>query len=76
MRGILTADRPVLEVLAQRLLVKEVVDEGELREIMGLPQRTRDPLPERVVETPPPKGGMVDDTRVLPAPAGEMGPEA
>ncbi|HEX7239330.1 MAG TPA: ATP-dependent zinc metalloprotease FtsH [Longimicrobiaceae bacterium] len=75
-RGILTADRAVLEVLAQRLLVKEVVDEGELREIMGLPPRTRDPLPERVVETPPPKGGMLDDTRVLPAPAGEIDPEA
>jgi cell division protease FtsH len=53
-RRLLTADRDVLEVLARRLLEKEVVDEGELREIMGLPQRTHEPAPERVVETPPP----------------------
>ncbi|HET7460545.1 MAG TPA: ATP-dependent zinc metalloprotease FtsH, partial [Longimicrobium sp.] len=40
-RRILTDDRGVLEVLAQRLLEKEVVDEAELREIMHLPPRTR-----------------------------------
>jgi cell division protease FtsH len=53
-RRLLTADRDVLEVLARRLLEKEVVDEAELREIMGLPPRTHEPAPERVVETPPP----------------------
>jgi cell division protease FtsH len=52
-RGILTADRALLEQLAQRLLETEVVDESELREIMGLPPRTREPSAERVVETPP-----------------------
>jgi cell division protease FtsH len=52
-RGILESDREVLEVLAQRLLEVEVVDEADLRQIMGLPPRTRDPLEERVVETPP-----------------------
>ncbi|HEY0021586.1 MAG TPA: ATP-dependent zinc metalloprotease FtsH [Longimicrobium sp.] len=55
-RRILTADRDVLEVLARRLLEKEVVDEAELREIMGLPPRTHEPPPERVVETPPVNG--------------------
>jgi cell division protease FtsH len=55
-RRILTADRDVLEVLARRLLEKEVVDEAELREIMGLPPRSHDPPPERVVETPPVNG--------------------
>ncbi|MBW3630831.1 MAG: ATP-dependent zinc metalloprotease FtsH [Gemmatimonadetes bacterium] len=54
-RGILTTDRGLLELLAQRLLETEVVDESELREIMGLPPRTRDPDPNRVVETPPVK---------------------
>jgi cell division protease FtsH len=53
-RGILTADAGILEVLAQRLLEREVVDEAELREIMGLPPRTREPSEATVVETPPP----------------------
>jgi cell division protease FtsH len=52
-RKLLTEDRPVLEVLARRLLEKEVVDEGELREIMGLPPRTHEPSEDRVVVTPP-----------------------
>jgi cell division protease FtsH len=54
-RGILTGVREILEVLAQRLLEKEVVDESELREIMGLPPRTREPDPSDVVAPPPPK---------------------
>ncbi len=53
-RTLLTADRQILEVLAQRLLEVEVVDEGELREIMGLPPRRHEPDESRVVETPPP----------------------
>jgi cell division protease FtsH len=53
-RGILTADSEILEILAQRLLDREVVDEGELREIMGLPPRKKEPSDARVVETPPP----------------------
>jgi cell division protease FtsH len=63
-RRILTDDRDVLEVLAKRLLEKEVVDEAELREIMQLPPRTREPSPERVV-TPPPAAplGAVDEPR-------------
>jgi cell division protease FtsH len=62
-RGILQGDRQVLEVLAQRLLETEVVDEAELREVMGLPPRTREPDPENVVATPPPKSaGGGDDT--------------
>jgi cell division protease FtsH len=52
-REILTADRAVLETLSQRLLEVEVVDEAELRRIMGLPPRTHEPSAERVVETPP-----------------------
>src|SRR4029450_6504317 len=52
-RRILPEDRDVLEVLARRLLEKEVVDEAELREIMQLPPRTREPSPERVVAPPP-----------------------
>jgi cell division protease FtsH len=52
-RGILEADREILETLAQRLLDREVVDESELREIMGLPPRTEAPAEERVVHTPP-----------------------
>jgi cell division protease FtsH len=52
-RRILTDDRGVLETLAQRLLEKEVVDEAELREIMNLPPRTREPSEDRVVVTPP-----------------------
>ncbi len=62
-RGILTADREVLEVLARRLLEKEVVDEAELREIMGLPPRTREPSPDRVVVTEPPSGVLGDGSR-------------
>jgi cell division protease FtsH len=63
-RRILTDDRAVLEVLAKRLLEKEVVDEAELREIMQLPPRTREPAPERVV-TPPPAAplGASDEAR-------------
>jgi cell division protease FtsH len=61
-RRLLTADRAVLETLAERLLEKEVVDEGELREIMGLPPRRHELDESRVVETPPPSpidgGGM------------------
>ncbi|HEU0014655.1 MAG TPA: ATP-dependent zinc metalloprotease FtsH [Longimicrobium sp.] len=60
-RKLLTADRDVLEVLARRLLEKEVVDEGELREIMGLPPRRHEPSPERVVVTDPPKAGLDPD---------------
>jgi cell division protease FtsH len=58
-RTILENDRQVLEVLAQRLLEVEVVDEADLRQIMGLPPRTREPLEERVVSPPPalPGGG-------------------
>jgi cell division protease FtsH len=52
-RTLLEADREILEVLAQRLLEKEVVDESELREIMGLPPRTRDAEDENVVVPPP-----------------------
>jgi cell division protease FtsH len=59
-RKLLTQDKAVLEVLAKRLLEKEVVDEGELREIMGLPPRRNEPGEDRVVETPPiaPLGGV------------------
>jgi cell division protease FtsH len=53
-RGILSADGEILETLAQRLLEREVVDESELREIMGLPPRTREPSEATVVEPPPP----------------------
>jgi cell division protease FtsH len=53
-RKLLTEDRQVLEVLAKRLLEKEVVDEGELREIMGLPPRRHEPGEDRAVVTPPP----------------------
>ena len=41
--------------IARRLLEVEVVDEGELRQIMGLPARTREPSEDRVVVTDPPK---------------------
>src|SRR5690606_30571227 len=61
-REILLADRDVLEVLAQRLLEKEVVDEAELREIMGLPPRRRED--EDNVVVPPaiePVGGASED---------------
>jgi cell division protease FtsH len=70
-RQILQKDRQVLEVLSQRLLEVEVVDEADLRRIMGLPPRTREPSEDRVVETPPPKSAEVDETQVLPAPAEE-----
>ncbi len=60
-REILRADREVLDILAQRLLEKEVVDEAELREIMGLPPRKKEPSGERVVDTPPPQGVPVGD---------------
>jgi cell division protease FtsH len=63
-RAILTDDRAALETLAQRLLEKEVVDEAELREIMNLPPRKREPSEERVVATPPPKGLGDDDTQL------------
>ncbi len=53
-RELLEADRDILEELSQRLLEVEVVDEAELRTIMGLPPRTKPLLPERMVETPPP----------------------
>ena len=55
-RRILEGDREILEKLAQRLLEKEVVDEAELREIMELPPRQREPLEQQIVETPPVKG--------------------
>jgi cell division protease FtsH len=50
---ILTADRDTLEALSQRLLETEVVDEHELREIMGLPPRKHDIPEDRVVAPPP-----------------------
>ncbi|HEY0018839.1 MAG TPA: ATP-dependent zinc metalloprotease FtsH [Longimicrobium sp.] len=72
-RRLLTQDRDVLEVLAKRLLEKEVVDEAELREIMGLPPRTHEPSPDRVVETPPPTplggGAQAAATAVEPSAA-------
>ncbi|HEX2202536.1 MAG TPA: ATP-dependent zinc metalloprotease FtsH [Longimicrobium sp.] len=57
-RRILTEDREVLEVLAKRLLEKEVVDEGELREIMGLPPRRHEVSEDRIVAPPPVNGVM------------------
>jgi cell division protease FtsH len=57
-REILTRDRDVLETLSQALLEKEVVDESELRQIMGLPPRTQPVPEERVVVTEPPKGSL------------------
>ncbi|MGI9179796.1 MAG: ATP-dependent zinc metalloprotease FtsH [Longimicrobiaceae bacterium] len=60
-RQILKADREVLDILAQRLLEKEVVDEAELRQIMGLPPRRKEPPGERVVETLPPQGVPAGD---------------
>jgi cell division protease FtsH len=70
-RRILTDDRAVLEVLAQRLLEKEVVDEAELREIMQLPPRTRPPSEERVVAPPPAAPLGMDDARAASSPADE-----
>jgi cell division protease FtsH len=52
-REILEHDRHTLDVLAARLLETEVVDEEDLREIMGLPPRTRPVDEGRVVHTPP-----------------------
>ncbi len=76
-REILTADREILEVLSRRLLEVEVVDEGDLRRIMGLPPRTHEPLEERVVEPPPPGSGGNDVTAVYPAAdEGRVPPEA
>ena len=63
-RRILTQDRDVLEVLSQRLLEVEVVDEADLRRIMNLPPRTHEPSEDRIVVPPPPKAGLGDgDTR-------------
>ncbi len=56
-RKILEADREALEALSQALLEREVVDEAELRQIMGLPVRTKAPAEERVVHTPPAGSG-------------------
>jgi hypothetical protein len=50
---ILSADRAILEALAQRLLEVEVVEEHELREIMGLPPRKQEPSEDRVIAPPP-----------------------
>lgn len=68
-REILQADREILDVLAQRLLEKEVVDEAELREIMGLPPRTRDD-DQNVVVPPPidPVAGVADTRGAESAP--------
>jgi cell division protease FtsH len=66
-RDILVADREILEVLSRRLLEVEVVDEADLRRIMGLPPRTHDPLEERIVEPPPPGSGGNDVTAIHPA---------
>ena len=64
-RELLQKDRDILDVLAERLLEKEVVDESELREIMGLPPRSREE--EENVVTPPavgPLGASDEDTVV------------
>jgi cell division protease FtsH len=66
-RNILREDREVLEVLAQRLLEREVVDEAELREIMGLPPRVKQPEEQRVVE-PPPASDLGEETRIQETP--------
>ncbi|MDR0787778.1 MAG: ATP-dependent zinc metalloprotease FtsH [Gemmatimonadota bacterium] len=52
-RAILERDRHTLDLLTERLLETEVVDEEELREIMGLPRRVRPIDERRVVHTPP-----------------------
>jgi cell division protease FtsH len=62
-RQILLQDRDVLEELARRLLEVEVVDESDLRRIMGLPPRTREPSEDRVVAPPPPKAGLGEQAR-------------
>ncbi len=51
-REILEADRDVLEEVAQRLLENEVVEEPELRKIMGLPPRTGGDPEDTVVDPP------------------------
>ncbi|HET7275839.1 MAG TPA: ATP-dependent zinc metalloprotease FtsH [Longimicrobiaceae bacterium] len=61
---ILTADREILEVLAQRLLEVEVVDEADLREIMGLPPRSKEPSGDRIVAPPPPGAASDDNTQI------------
>jgi cell division protease FtsH len=60
-REILEADREILDTLSERLLDREVVDEAELREIMGLPPRTRAPSEDRVVATEPPRAPGGED---------------
>jgi cell division protease FtsH len=66
-RTILEGDREILETLSQRLLEKEVVDESELRQIMGLPPRTREESGKNVVPTPPtgPVGAAAEDDTVV-----------
>jgi cell division protease FtsH len=76
-RRILTQDREVLEVLSQRLLEVEVVDEADLRRIMNLPPRTHEPSEDRIVVPPPPKGGLMDDdTRAASSARGETRPSS
>ncbi|MQA92853.1 MAG: ATP-dependent zinc metalloprotease FtsH [Gemmatimonas sp.] len=65
-RGILEADREILEILSLRLLEKEVVDEAELRVIMGLPPRSKPPAEGRVVATPPPQTTSPDGDKTTP----------
>jgi cell division protease FtsH len=75
-RRILTQDREVLEVLSQRLLEVEVVDEADLRRIMNLPPRTHEPSEDRIVVPPPVKGGLMDDdTRAASSARGETLPD-
>ena len=75
-RRILTQDREVLEVLSQRLLEVEVVDEADLRRIMNLPPRAHEPSEDRVVVPPPVKGGaMDDDTRAASSRRDETRPQ-
>jgi cell division protease FtsH len=62
-RRILTEDRPALDELAKRLLEVEVVDEAELRRILNLPPRTREPAAERIVAPPPPNGILGGDAQ-------------
>ncbi|MDB4950266.1 MAG: ftsH1 [Gemmatimonadetes bacterium] len=73
-REILQRDRDVLETLSQKLLEQEVVDEGELRQIMRLPPRTAEPSADRIVVTDPPKAGLGGDSRAASS-AGDVGTE-